>query len=374
MAKDYHGIIYAYETSPGLGALVSRRTSASMPFAGRYRLIDFSLSSMVNAGIRDVGVIMQRDYQSLLDHLGSGKDWDMSRRSGGLKLLPPFGLSDSHFGEYKGSMEALSALRSYIKDIKEGTIVLARGDVAANIDLGKAIAQHERSGAQITAVCSKTPLRERHHRFVPDGDTWMNREILCSCTVEENQAGFVSLEVYIIEKEQLLELITRCVTSALLHFHRDALTWYFQNGGAMGIYLHEGYVRQITTVKDYYEASMEIFDADVRVSLFPSERPIRTKERAEASTYYGETAQVKNCLLADGCYIEGELENCVVFRGVRIEKGAKLKNCIIMQDSIIRRDAKLAYIVSDKDAVVTENREMSGSPTLQMVIPKGSEV
>lgn len=373
MANDYHGIIYAYESSPGLGALVSRRTSASMPFAGRYRLIDFALSSMVNAGVRDVGVIMQRDYQSLLDHLGSGKDWDLSRRSGGLKLLPPFGLPDSHFGEYRGGMEALSALRSYIDGLKRDTVILARGDLAANINLDKAMKDHERSGAMITALCSKTPPRERHHRFVPDDDTLTSRELLCSYMGVDGE-GYPSLEVYIIQRKLLLELISYCVTGARLHFHRDALTWFLQNHGEVNLYLHEGYVRQLTTVKDYYAASMDILNADVREGLFPPDRPIRTKERAEVSTYYGPEARAKNCLLADGCYIEGELENCVLFRGVRIEKGAKLKNCVILQDTVVKKDAELSYTVSDKNAVITPGRFMAGSPTLPLVVPKGSTV
>jgi len=373
VANNYHGIIYAYESSPGLGALVSRRTSASMPFAGRYRLIDFTLSSMVNAGIRDVGVIMQRDYQSLLDHLGSGKDWDLSRRSGGLKLLPPFGLPDSHFGEYKGNMEALSAMRSYINGIKDNTIVLSRGDLTANVNLDRALSAHERSGARVTAICSKTPPRERHHRFVPDGDSLTSRELLCSHTGADGP-GYASLEVYIIQRKLLLELISHCITGAHLHFHRDALTWYLQSSGHIGIYLHEGYARQIATVRDYYSASMEILSDKVRAQLFPASHPIRTKERADVSTYYGQGARAKNSLLADGCFIEGELENCVVFRGVRVERGAVLKNCIIMQDTVIEAGANLNYVISDKDTVVTKDRSLAGSPTLQLVVPKGSVV
>ena len=115
--KDFHGIIFAYNTFPELRELVKSRTAASLPFCGRYRLIDFPLSSMRNAGILDVGVIVQRDYQSLLDHIGSGKPWDMSRRDNGLRMLPPFGLPEYHKGNYTGTMEALNAVSTYIKDI-----------------------------------------------------------------------------------------------------------------------------------------------------------------------------------------------------------------------------------------------------------------
>ena len=125
--KDFHGLIFAYYTDPKLRELVSMRTAASLPFCGRYRLIDFSLSAMRNAGIVDVGVIMQRDYQSLLDHLGGGKAWDMARRTGGLRMLPPFGLPEYHRGNYAGTMEALNAVGSYVRDIPAKYIVLMLG-------------------------------------------------------------------------------------------------------------------------------------------------------------------------------------------------------------------------------------------------------
>ncbi len=140
MSNKYHGIIFAYKEAPELGDLTRERTVASLPFCGRYRLIDFALSSMRNANITDVGVIMARDYQSLLDHIGSGKDWDMSRRSGGLRMLPPFGLPHAHSGNYSGTMEALNAVGSYIRDIQQENVVLMLGNLLANIDLNAAIA------------------------------------------------------------------------------------------------------------------------------------------------------------------------------------------------------------------------------------------
>ncbi|MDL2300709.1 glucose-1-phosphate adenylyltransferase subunit GlgD [Clostridiaceae bacterium OttesenSCG-928-D20] len=373
MKNDYHGLIYAYELAPKLGGLVNSRTLPSMPIAGRFRLIDFALSSLVNAGVRDVGVIMQRDYQSLLDHLGSGKDWDMSRRSGGLKLLPPFALPDSRFGDYKGAMEALSAIAPYIKDTKKEQFILCHGDMVANIDLRKAIKSHEESGLKITAVCTKAEPKDQNHRFITEGPVSMTADKLL-CAYTGIGAGFASLETYIIEKELLLELISYCSQSSLVHFHREALTWYMQTGGRVNISLHDGFAQKISSVSDYYETSMKFLDRGIRTELFPTERPVRTKERAEVSTYYAETSKVKNCLAADGCYIEGEIENCILFRGVKVGKGVSLKNCIIMQDTIIEQDANLSFAVVDKDAVITQGRILAGSPTLPLVVPKGSTV
>jgi glucose-1-phosphate adenylyltransferase len=371
MKSDLHGIIYTLRSEPKLGALVSNRNSASIPFCGRYRLIDFALSAMVNAGVRDVGVIMERDYQSLLDHLSGGKDWGLSRRTGGLRLLPPFGLPEAHSGHFGGCMEALRSVRSYIEEIGQENVVLSSGDFVTNVDVAAAAEQHRVSGADITAVCTTAQPDLDHHRFVVDADGFSRRMIFSQGGAGE---GLASTEMYILKKELLLSLMDYCSDGVRVHFHRDALAHYLSQGGQVGIYVHRGYFRRIASVQNYYEASMDMLEPAVMNQLFPARRPIRTKERAEVSTYYGEAAQVKNSLVADGCYIEGELENCVLFRGVRIAKGVKLKNCVIMQDTAVGENAQLKCVISDKDCVVTPGCFLSGSERLPILVPKGSTV
>ncbi len=365
---DLHGIVYAYHSSPALGELVVPRTSASLPFCSRYRLIDFALSTMTNAGIRDVGVIMQRDYQSLLDHLGSGKDWDLSRLNGGLRLLPPFGMHDSRIGEYKGCMEALSAVKTYIDDIKQNHVVIFRGDLAANIDLKDVFEAHLSSGCEITAVCTKAACKGGDDIcFVPE-TPGTSRKMLFSNS--SNSEVLATAEVYIINKSLLVELIEWCRSNGKLHFHRDALTHYLSEGGTVGLYIHKGYAARICSVSDYYSANMDMLKAEYRNDLFNDENPIYTKGRSSVSTYYGESAYSKNSLVADGCYIEGELTNCVLFRGVHIKKGSKLKNCVIMQDSIVGENVSLSHVIADKYTVFSDGLMLSGSPALPIIVPK----
>lgn len=366
---DVQGLIYAYETESALGELTTHRTSASLPVGGRYRLIDFILSNMVGAGVRDVGVIMQRDYQSLLDHLGSGKAWDLSRRSGGLRLLPPFGLPDSHTGDYRGRMEALGAVESYVRDIRCENVLLAPGNLLANIDLHEALTAHIRSGAAVTAVCSDGEPAKRCHRYFPEADGCSSRLL---CSVGKESGGVASTEVYFIRRELLLEMIERCHMQAKLHFHRDALLAWMADGNRVNVYVHKGFARLIETVRDYYDANMELLQPKTQASLFPPQRPIRTKERADVSTYYGEESRVHNCMVADGCYIEGDIEDCVLFRGVRVEKGAQLRGCIVMQDSVIGRDSLLRSVIVDKDARLGRALTLSARPELPLVVPKGS--
>lgn len=369
--SNLHGIIYAYLASPAMGDLVRRRTSSSLPFCARYRLIDFALSSMVNAGVSGVGVIMQRDYQSLLDHIKSGKDWDLDRSRGGLRILPPFGLPETSHGEYRGDMEALAGVKSYVEDIPEENVVLMRGDIIENIDLAAAFETHLRLGTGLTAVVTQYHPRSRHHCFVPDGDS-IAREFLIDRSGDA--PGLASLEVYILTKPLLLELIDLCESAGKLHFHNDALFLFLSRGGKIALHEYDGYARRISTVRDYYSASMDMLRPENRAQIFLPERPVHTKERAEVSTYYSEQAEVKNSLIADGCIIEGTVENCVLFRGVRVSKDVHLKDCIIMQDSRILEGSVLSHIVCDKDVEVTSGSTIFGSPHLPMVIPKGIRV
>lgn len=369
--SDFHGIIYAYGASPELGELVKSRIASSMPFCGRYRLIDFALSSMQNAGIFNVGVIMQRDYQSLLDHLGSGKDWDMDRRIGGLKMLPPFGLPEYHKGNYTGTIEALNAVSTYIRDIKEKYIVMMHGNLAANLDLNDIIREHKKSGAEITAICTDITPEYKHHRYVVDADGFARKMVFNQTEAGE---GVASLEAYVISKELLLNMMSSCAAANRYHFHRDAISAYLASGGKVNVYMHKGFARRIMSTESYFKTSMDMLDKNVRAELFPADRPVRSKSEEAVSTYYGEGAVSKNSLVADGCIIEGELSNCIVFAEARIEKGAKLSNCIIMRGTTVGEGVTLSSIIADKNCEIAPFQTLAGSAKLPLVIPKNSKI
>lgn len=365
------GIIYSLRSDPQLGRLVADRNTAAIPFGGRYRLIDFMLSSMSNAGVRDLGVVMDREYQSLLDHLAGGRAWGLDLHTGGLRLLPPFGLPESH-GRFDGCMEALRGVRSYIEAVRHDDIVLSAGDLAANIDLTAVQALHRRTGAQMTAVCCDAEPVSSHHRLVPEADGFASRLLFSQSGAGE---GLLSLEVYIIKKSLLLELMDHCAATGELHFHRVGVAHYLKNGGRIAVYRHEGFARRICSAQDYYEASMALLRPGAMQDLFPANaRPVRTRERADASTYYSDSAEVTDSLVADGCYVEGRVKNCVLFSGARVEKGATLENCVVMHDCVVGRDASLRCVVADKGSRVDAGVTLCGSERLPIIIPKGARI
>lgn len=369
--SDFHGIIFAYGAVPELGELVKSRTASSLPFCGRYRLIDFALSSLMNAGIHDVGVIMRRDYQSLLDHLASGKDWDMGRRIGGLRMLPPFGLPEYHQGDYTGTIEALNAVSTYINDITAKYIVMMHGNTAANIDLRAAIRQHLKTGAEITAICTDGCLDYTHHSYMVAPDGFAHSMIFNQTGAHH---GAASLEAYIISKELLLRMMETCRAENRYHFHRDAIAAYLANGGKVGVYYHRGYGKRIMSTQSYFAANMDMLKGQMRAELFPPERPVRTKTHEDVSTYYAEGSRASNCLVADGCIIEGEVENCIISSDVRISRGAKLKDCVIMRGTQIADGVIMENVIADKMSEVSAFQTIIGSPKLPVVLPKGTKI
>ncbi|MDL2289070.1 glucose-1-phosphate adenylyltransferase subunit GlgD [Oscillospiraceae bacterium OttesenSCG-928-F05] len=367
-----HGIIFAYNTNIRLKELTEHRTVSSIPFGGRYRVIDFMLSNMVNSGILDVGVIMRENYQSLLDHLGSGKDWDLSRKRGGLWLLPPFGLTNSK-GEsgYRGKMDALSHVMAYIQHVRYPYVVLADGDLVTNIDLNPVLAHHKETGADITAVC--TPK----HIGLPQESTYLTfgrggfvTDVVISPAKPE---GCETLGIYIMETSMLEKLVSYCATRNLFSFEVDVLQ---KMAGTLKVsgFIHHAYASRMQSTAAYFHESMQLLKGEVRDALFVPERTVRTKVRDEASSYYSPTARVGNCIVADGCYIEGDVENSVLFRGVTVEKGARVENSILMQDTRVCGGAHLNYAITDKNVVINEARMMMGHASYPIAIAKDTVV
>ena len=368
--KNVYGIVYAYHAFPALGELGRERTGASLPFCGRYRLIDFAMSGLMNAGVFNVGVIMQRGYLSLMEHLGGGRPWNMSRTDGGLHLLPPYGLWDAGKGVYGGCMEALDAVSTHLHEIREEYVLLTRGDLCANVDMRAVIETHLASGADITAVCTERTLPGVHHSFIlgPDGGA---AELLCRQSEGE---GLSSLEMYVMRREKLLEMVEWCHVHGKLHFHRDALRRAMDQGWRVGVYLHDGYARHITSVQDFYEANMDMLCAENRAQLFPADRRVATRARSDVSTYYGDGARVHSSLVADGCRIEGKVKNSVLFRDVVIEKGAEVNNCIIMEGGRIMTEASLRHVITDRNVIIRDGRTMMGHENYPITIAKNATV
>jgi glucose-1-phosphate adenylyltransferase len=370
--NDLHGLLLAYRSNIDLRELVQHRNTCSIPFGGRYRIIDFMLSSMVNAGGSDVGLIVHSGYQSLLDHVVSGKDWDLSRKHGGLHILPPFGYAESSAaGGYLGRMDALAGVRSYLGKIRQDFVVIASGDIVANLPIADAFEHHLRTGADITAVCT--------HKYISDSTrcTYFNVDDngrVTDVTIRPHTPrGCEALECYIMSTSLLLSL-TDYAAAHKIHSFSEGILVNMSNSLRISAYVYDGYVARFHTVPAYFAKSMELLDPAVQACLFDPLRPIRTKDQSNPSTYYGPEAHSSGSLIADGCIIEGTVENSILFRGVRVEKGCKISNCILMQSTTVEKNATLSYVLTDKNVTIHPHRTLMGYASYPLAIAKNATV
>lgn len=371
MTASAIGIIFSNMHEETVPELVRRRTMASIPFGGRYRIIDFTLSNMVNSGITTVGLMTNNNYRSLIDHIGSGKDWDLARKDGGLILLPPF--SEKHDKLYTTRLEALGSLTGFLNRRKEKYVVLTDCDGVAKIDIADIIEYHETKNADITLVSHYGKVGKRSDFMLMSSDeTGRITELKLSPHLNEGTKANIFINVMVINRQFLLNLVEDSVTHGFNSFESDILIKQIDSL-KMYQYDFKGYYAGIDSMAAYYKHNMELLDKEVRDELFGG-RDIYTKVRDSAPSKYGETAVVKNSLISDGCVIEGVVENSILFRGVKVGKGAVVRNSIIMQDNYIGPNTSLNCVITDKNVVISDTKTLSGCNALPYFIQKGTRL
>ncbi len=368
------GIIYTADRENQLKELTAERSVAAVPICGRYRVIDFVLSAMVDSGIRNVGVITQKNYNSLMDHLGSGREWDLHGKRAGLVFLPPFTQSNKT-GVYAGFLDALHANLHHLRRSKERYVVSTDAHTLFSAQFDAMVAAHEQSGADITLMYTKDPSARRNSygRYIQVEEDGRVSALETDPTVPH--LPYTYLEAFCIRRELLITVVDEAVSKGYHHLTRDVLLEAI-NKQTLKVHGFEnpGRAFPLDSVQSYYNCSMELLNKETRDGLFPADRPVLTKLRDEMPTMYRPGAKVKNSLVADGCIIEGTVENSILFRGVHIAKDAVVRNCIIMQDGDVQEGAELEYCIMDKQATVQAKGRLLATQSYPIVVAKNYTV
>lgn len=370
------GIIFSDLYSDALNSFTQDRNMAAIPFGGRYRLVDFTLSNMVNSGILNVGVLVKQHYHSLMDHLSNSQEWDLNRKNGGLQLLPPFATKDSDSSGSRGKLDELRNALDYLETISATPyVLLADAYVLCNIDYRAALEDHIASGCDITMLATKeTEASSFNCASVMKADAG-HRVTSYALDCPAKPGDFASMGHMIISREFLINVIRDYTSRGIYDFLRDFVQHEF-NRGRLSINLYEvnTTVLRIRNVEEYFQSSLAILDDDVADALFRGDRPIHTRVTDEVPAYYGLEAQVERAVIADGCFIDGSVEDCVLSRGVKVGKGAKLKNCVIMQGSVVGEGASLENVIVDKWVTISDGAQLKGLNSTPVVIRKGVTV
>ena len=372
------GLIFSNIHNSSMPELTSVRTMASVPYGCRYRLVDFPLSNMVNSGITKIGIITHNNYQSLMDHIGTGKDWDLARRSGGIRILPPFISSyDSANGGklYSTRLEALMGVTNFISKCSEEYMVLSDCDAICTIDLNQVLEDHIKKNADITIV-TRTVSEKKD--IPSDGATEMKCDengfaTEVSAYIDHDRPAEISTNIMIVNRLFLLNAVNDASAHGYRHFYKDIIARRVKSA-RINCYHYEGIYLQITSLESYFRCSMQLLNPEVRGGLFDESNPIYTKLRNSAPTVYAEGSDVKNSYVADGCVIEGTVENSIIFRGVHVGKGTVVKNSILLQDTYTGDNVSLNCVITDKNVVIRNNRVLSGHESMPFFISKGAMV
>ena len=366
------GIIFANDTT--IGELTSKRTMASLPFGGRYRQVDFHLSNMTCAGIRHIGIISRHNYQSLMNHIGSGEEWGLELGEGGLEFLTPYAMSTTD--NYRGKLENLYSAMDFLEyGPEDELVVMADSAILSNIDITKVLADHIKSGKDVTVV-TKAGIANGTKQLdlaVKMDDKGQIVDMAVDYVAPSDYLA--SMDIFVLSKSFLMYQVKEHIAHNLYHMDRDLVLGGWQKGAvSVNVYQHDGIAMFNESVEEYYRNTLALIDADVRHHMFGGNHPVYTKVRDRVPTYYGEYCEIENCIIADGCFLEGEVEDSVLFRQVTIGEGAEVENCVIMNDAVVGEGAKVKYAILDKNVTVRPGTELIGTKNNPIIINRGETV
>ena len=365
------GIIFTNDAT--MGELTNKRTMASIPFGGRYRQVDFALSNLSCAGVRHIGIISRHSYQSLMNHIGDGEEWGLELEEGGLEFLTPY--AQSTVSTYRGKLESLANAMDFLAYGEEDElVVMIDSAILSNVNLTDVINAHVASGKDVTVVTKAGVCNgEKKIDLALKLENGEVKDMAVNYVADSSYAA--SMDIFVMSKKFLINSIENLIARDKFHMDRDLVMGGWQHGiVSVNAYEFDGVAMFNESVEEYFANSLSLIKKDVRNDIFGGNHPVYTKVRDRVPTYYGEECEVENCLLADGCMIDGEVENSVLFRQVTVAKGAEVEYCIVMNDTVIGEGAELKYAILDKNVTVTPGAKLIGTMKSPIIVKRGETV
>ena len=365
------GIVFANDGT--LGELTEKRTMASLPYGGRYRQVDFALSNLACAGIHRIGIVTRHNYQSLMNHVGSGEEWGLEMEEGGLEYLTPY--SSSSTSDYRGKLESLHAAMSFLEYGNDDYVIMVDAAIVSNVDLNRVLQAHIESGKDITVVTKSG---------IADGNRQLDLAIKLDSNGKVKDVAVdyaapsdyeASMDIFVLSRKWLITQVKEHIARNLFHMDRDLVLGLWKAKQAtLNVYRFGGVALYNDTILEYYQNNLALTRKEVREDLFGRNHPVYTKVRDRVPTFYGQNSCVKNCSVADGCLLGGTVTNSVLFRQVTVYPGASVNNCVVMNDTVVGEGAYLENVILDKDVVVRPGTKLCGTSTNPIVVKRGEVV
>jgi glucose-1-phosphate adenylyltransferase len=355
--KKTIAVILAGGEGERLSILSQKRAKPAVPFGGKYRIIDFTLSNCVNSDIDDVFVLTQYDPRSLNDHIGLGRPWDLDRSRGGVKLLQPY-IARGRVAEwYRGTADAVLQNLNTIEATGADTIVVLAGDHIYKMDYAPFVAAHRRHRADVTIAVRRVPLADASRMGVLALDD-AGRVVEWQEKPKQPKSDLASMGVYVFSRRSL----RRWLSDDRIDFGRHVIPAMIDNGARVFGYSFDGYWQDVGTIQSYWEANMALLADEPELDLYDKDWLIHTRSEERAPAKVGPTAQVHRSLISHGCQIHGMVVNSVLSPGVTVEMGAVVRDSIVMFDTVIRSGAVVDRAILDKEVVVGQGAIVGDGP------------
>lgn len=368
--KSVVGIVNLQESNVLLRELAATRAVEALPFAGRYRVVDFALSNMINSGINSVGLMLPDFSRAVLDHIRSGKDWDLARRRDGLTYLPAaLPGSDAR----KGDLKDIYANLDFAELSDKKFVLFVNSSFIYNINFKHVLDFHKKSNADITVIY-KSIDQDFDGQTVTIQTSTNGIVTDLAESIGASKGSKVVMSAFLMPVPTFAYIVRSSYERGGQDFLLDAI---IRHASELNIsaFEHKGFLARINSTLGYYNANRECLKPDVWHELFMnSERPIFTKVKDEVPVQYKDSADVKNSLIANGCIIRGTVENSIIFRGVKVGKGAVVKDSILMQRCDIQDGARVENIIADKNVIVTKNRWLKGAENFPYIVTKNARI
>ena len=354
MAKEMIAMLLAGGQGSRLYALTQKLAKPAVPFGGKYRIIDFPLSNCVNSGIDTVGILTQYQPLVLNEYIGNGQPWDLDRLHGGVHVLPPYQKA-SGSDWYKGTANAIYQNISFIERYDPQYVIILSGDQICKQDYSDFLRFHKEKNAEFSVAVMEVPWEDasRFGLMVADEN---DRITEFQEKPKNPKSNLASMGIYIFKWKLIRQyLIDDGNDPESEHdFGKNIIPRMLEDGRKMYAYSFDGYWRDVGTIDSLWEANMELLDENPQIDLNDDKMRIYTRNFSLPPHYIAPGASVKNSILADGCVIEGEVENCVIHSGVKIGKGSVVKNSVIMKDTVVRTDCQIDKALIDEEVVIEQ--------------------
>lgn len=367
MKNEILGVILAGGKGTRLGKLTHNQAKPAVPFGGRYRIIDFTLSNCVNSGVKNIGVITQYQPLNLNAHIGNGASWGLDDLNAGVTILQPYSNNEGSKW-FEGTAHAIYQNIGYIDQIDPEYILILSGDHIYKMDYEAMLDQHKETGASLTVAVIDVPWNEASRFGIMNTDD-NNRIVDFEEKPAEPKSNHASMGIYIFNWKRLREVLVNSFTrnQDMVDFGKNVIPYYLKSGESVFAYNFKGYWKDVGTIDSLWHANMEFLDENNELNLQDRTWRIYSRNPIAPPQIIAETAEIKDAMIVDGSYIAGKVDHSILSANVRIQTGSVVTDSVIMPGAKIGKNVTIHRAIIGEGAVIGDDVVIDGTDEIAVI-------